>query len=430
MTIINSRFHGNTAHNGGAIASYGNSTLINTAYSGNNAVGSTLPTGYGGAIIAFIGGGNPSTFKLKNSTLAANHADEDTGGIYVSKLISTSNKYVALIENSIIWGNTDPNNAGIKNSQITGTDWSTIRYSTIQFLNGADPLLVDPNGTDNLIGTVDDDLRLAAGSPAIDAGDNAALPAGTSTDLDGHLRFFDDPGTVDTGLGSAPQVDRGALNSARRWQAPHLIESSLSDPPASAALGSGFPVTDTVFNQGIRSAAKTTTRYYLSLDAAKSSNDKLLHRQSQSSLLAAGADSTGTVQVVVPNFVPVNTYYLLACPDDRHVVAESDENNNCIASTANVQIIAPDSSKQRLATRQLTHRSVAASRQPIPSPIRALPPRAARPTRYYLSLDTVKTGADLLLTGNRSVPSLSAAATSSDTVTVTVPPRPQPACIT
>jgi RHS repeat-associated protein/fibro-slime domain-containing protein len=47
-------------------------------------------------------------------------------------------------------------------------------------------------------------------SPCIDAGDNDAVPVDVTADLDSLLRFFDDPGTDDTGNGTAPIVDMGA----------------------------------------------------------------------------------------------------------------------------------------------------------------------------------------------------------------------------
>lgn len=47
----------------------------------------------------------------------------------------------------------------------------------------ADPMLVDPDGTDGIPGNADDDLRLSASSPAIDSASNAALPADVA-DLD------------------------------------------------------------------------------------------------------------------------------------------------------------------------------------------------------------------------------------------------------
>lgn len=72
--------------------------------------------------------------------------------------------------------------------------------------------LPDP-GLDGIWGTQDDDpgdLRVGAGSPCTDAGDNGMVPAGVETDLAGSPRFADDPLTPDTGLGSPPYVDLGA----------------------------------------------------------------------------------------------------------------------------------------------------------------------------------------------------------------------------
>jgi hypothetical protein len=85
---------------------------------------------------------------------------------------------------------------------------------------GDDPLTPDFDESAN-----DDygDLRLVPGSPAIDAGDNTAVPPNiadldgdgdidepTPIDIAGNPRFLDDPDTPDTGLGPAPIVDLGA----------------------------------------------------------------------------------------------------------------------------------------------------------------------------------------------------------------------------
>lgn len=66
----------------------------------------------------------------------------------------------------------------------------------------ADPMFVDPGAGD---------YRLLAGSPSVDAGENAAVPSGMTTDWNGMPRFVDDPDTVDTGFGTAPIVDHGAF---------------------------------------------------------------------------------------------------------------------------------------------------------------------------------------------------------------------------
>ena len=94
------------------------------------------------------------------------------------------------VTNCILWNDTpeeiynddDPNSV------------PTVTYSDMQGGYGGtgniddDPLFVDAVGGD---------LRLAGGSPCIDAGDNAAVPPGLTTDLDGHPRISH--GTVDMG---------------------------------------------------------------------------------------------------------------------------------------------------------------------------------------------------------------------------------------
>lgn len=78
----------------------------------------------------------------------------------------------------------------------------------------ATPFFADANGPDNLFGTADDNLRLQSASPCIDAGDNTAVPAGVTTDLDGAGRFIDLPQSLDTGIGTPPPVDMGAYENA------------------------------------------------------------------------------------------------------------------------------------------------------------------------------------------------------------------------
>ena len=74
---------------------------------------------------------------------------------------------------------------------------------------GADPQFVDPDGADDIVGTLDDDLRLLSTSPCIDAGDNSVIAEGE--DLDGSPRFLDHLVQPDTGIGPAPIVDMGAF---------------------------------------------------------------------------------------------------------------------------------------------------------------------------------------------------------------------------
>ena len=59
----------------------------------------------------------------------------------------------------------------------------------------------------------DGDLSLLPSSPAIDAGDNGAVPPGVTTDLAGNPRFLDVATVPDTGAGTPPIVDMGAYEA-------------------------------------------------------------------------------------------------------------------------------------------------------------------------------------------------------------------------
>ncbi len=69
-----------------------------------------------------------------------------------------------------------------------------------------DPLFVDPLGSDNLAGIIDDNLRLMPNSPVINSGDNSSVPVDMTTDLDGLPRSV--CGSVDMGAyeNQSPQL--------------------------------------------------------------------------------------------------------------------------------------------------------------------------------------------------------------------------------
>jgi hypothetical protein len=177
-SIVNCLFSGNSADKGGGIyIPIGGvvCTLINCTFSGNSA------TDIGGAV-----GNAPDPPPMMG-------APSDT-----------------YVYNCILWENTDSTGNGAT-SQISDNVSAEASYSCIQ--GGwtgvgmgnidADPLLADPDGPDNVVGTTDDNVRLRAGSPCIDTGDNAQLPPGVTTDLMGNSRFVDGDGdltaTVDIG---------------------------------------------------------------------------------------------------------------------------------------------------------------------------------------------------------------------------------------
>ncbi len=207
-TIANCLIVGNTsAVDGGGVLSFGGDpTIVNCAIIGNSAVQD------GGGVLAF------RTTTLINSTISGNTAGSHGGGM-AAKGWGLSHT----VSNCVVWDNSAPSGAQLAAlDYVDGPTYPselTVAYSDVQGGAGgvhvdplstliwglgnidADPLFVDPDSND---------FHLAAGSPAIDAADNAAVPKDVTTDLDGNPRFVDDPATKDTGNGDPPIVDMGA----------------------------------------------------------------------------------------------------------------------------------------------------------------------------------------------------------------------------
>lgn len=120
-------------------------------------------------------------------------------------------------------------------------------------------------------------------------------------------------------------------SNALRVEGPDLVENSVvvNGP---LVLGKTVQVTDTSLNQGLANAGNSTTRYYLSTTASSTPAGILLSGTRAVPALAAGSSSVGTATVTISPYVPVGSYYVLACADGNGYVAESNENNNCAAS--------------------------------------------------------------------------------------------------
>lgn len=190
-------FRNNVASRAGAIESFGSSQsrVTNCIFVGNRATGSN-----GGAAMWI---GTSSQVTMRNCTVYANTATSLAGGI-----INTSGS--STVANCIFWANTGPGGTTSAN-QIRNNGGSTsVSYSIVQGgFTGTGNLNADPQFVDAAAG----DFRLSETSPALDSGANASVPTGVTTDFAGNPRFVDSP-AADSGSGTAPVVDRGALE----WQ--------------------------------------------------------------------------------------------------------------------------------------------------------------------------------------------------------------------
>ncbi|MHC4477483.1 MAG: hypothetical protein ACYTEL_17685 [Planctomycetota bacterium] len=222
--VVNCMFRGNCANFGGGMTNQGafcSPMLTNCTFSGNRADND--------------GGGMHNTYSnvpiLTNCSFSANSAYDEGGGICNDRDSSP------ILINCILWGNEDA--GGIDESAQIHTNGGTpvTNYSCVQGWTGGlggdgnhgdNPLFVDADGADDIVGTQDDNLRVWGGSPCIDAGDNTAVPADIADldndgntaermplDLDYGERFWDDPCTPDiNGVPDPPAypnvVDMGA----------------------------------------------------------------------------------------------------------------------------------------------------------------------------------------------------------------------------
>jgi subtilase family serine protease len=200
-----------------------------------------------------------------------------------------------------------------------------------------------------------------------------------------------------------------------------LITFAISNPPGQTAPGRTFSVSDTVRNHGQASAAASSTRYYLSLNVLRDAGDILLAGARAVPLLVAGATSTGVRTVTVPSTTPAGAYRVLACADDTAKVSEALETNNCAASTGTVQVLYPDL-RQISVNNPPATASIGAS-VTVTDTVANLGSIATltTKTRYYLSLDTIKNAADVVIVSTRSVPSVAAGGLNMGSRAVTIP---------
>lgn len=165
---------------------------------------------FSGNIASDDGGGmhnDESSPTVINCTFCGNHAGSAGGAMW-----STVNG-TAFVYNTIMWHDTPDEIDGspgylttVSYSNVQGGYWGT--RNQISY-----PRFIDENGVDNVVGTVDDNLRLLGRAPCIDAGKNDAPGlVGVTVDFDGNPRFVDDDESPDNGPDEQlpPTVDIGA----------------------------------------------------------------------------------------------------------------------------------------------------------------------------------------------------------------------------
>jgi subtilase family serine protease len=250
--------------------------------------------------------------------------------------------------------------------------------------------------------------------PALAAGASHAgsitvtLPATTAT---GTYTLFARADALDA---VAETYENNNTTSRTLRVGPDLMMASLT-VPASAGAGATIAVTDSTRNQGGGSAAASTTRFYLSVDALPSADDTALGSRAVPTL-APGATDTGSVSLVIPAGTPGGTYYVIAVADADGVVAETVETNNF---TNRSILVGTD-----LVLSTFTGPTDGGAGLPLTlgDTTRNQGAGTAAPsiTSFYLSANATLEAGDVLL-GSRSVPALASGASDTGTVSVTLP---------
>ncbi|MCL4221651.1 MAG: hypothetical protein KJZ65_09805 [Phycisphaerales bacterium] len=177
--------------------------------------------------------GENADVRFSNTTIGHNSAAGYSAGVL---LRDGADGYVL---NSIIWGNSasltepgfegqasidvvnGPTSVAFAHASVQNGSKMEVAFNTALFQNNElNPLFVDFNGTDNVLGTIDDNYRLSAGSPAIDSGEISFAPTDTYDldadgivweeapyDLAGRTRVVDISGVGASGYANV--IDRG-----------------------------------------------------------------------------------------------------------------------------------------------------------------------------------------------------------------------------
>jgi hypothetical protein len=116
---------------------------------------------------------------------------------------------------------------------------------------------------------------------------------------------------------------------------PDLKVTSVSIGAGSASAGSKVKLGDATRNSGRAGARRSTTTYYLSADRRRSKSDFRVGGRKVGKLRTRRSSRGATTAQVPPSLTP-GSWFVVACADGARRIRESNERNNCRASSASL----------------------------------------------------------------------------------------------
>jgi hypothetical protein len=333
MTVVDSTVSGNTAGGpfltvaGGGISNSGTLALFRCTVSGNQ-VSSTVGSPVAGGGIATLGSGQTT---VVNCTIAGNTAPAGGGVEVLGGALALANCTVAQnVGGGVALGSGAPA-VGMQNTIMAQNQSGPDVSGAVQ--SGGDNLVGNPAGAtglqpgdltnlDPLLGPLQANggptqtMALLPGSPAIDAGNNAA-PGLPATDQRGFKRVFN--GRVDIGafeFGSLKPAAVGAFDPATAtWYLRSSVGAGAPDAGQFAFGGAGWlPVAGDWAgsgHSGIGAFDPATATWYLRNELSAGAPDAGVFRFGGSGCLPVAGDWQGSGHAGVGAFDPATaTWYL------------------------------------------------------------------------------------------------------------------------
>jgi predicted outer membrane repeat protein len=173
LAVTNCTFIGNQAGGGGAVyENFGALSLVNSTFFANSAT-----NGNGGALE--LNSYQSQAPLLLNSTFTSNSASAGAGG---GIALGQNLNHPVAIYNCIVSGNSAATNANLDLDE-------SATASTNNCLIDVDPAVIFLTGSPANNGGLTQTIALNPGGPAVDAGNNALLPAAVTTDQRGYPRI-------------------------------------------------------------------------------------------------------------------------------------------------------------------------------------------------------------------------------------------------